>query len=75
MCIYCTQEAITWKKTTQRIVEQFPNLKEKIVRKTGKFALFDDAIQLSNPVDLHLCTIGFLFEHAREAHFDLASPL
>ena len=25
------------KKTTQRIVEQFPNLKEKIVEKTGKF--------------------------------------
>ena len=71
MCILYTG-GDNMKKTTQRIVERFPNLKEKIVGKQGSL-IVDDAIQLSNPVERIFLQLALFFEHPEEAHFDLAS--
>jgi hypothetical protein len=60
------------KKTTQRIVEQFANLKEKVVKKQGS-SIVDDAIHLSNPVEQTFLQLALFFEYPEEAHFDLAS--
>ena len=73
MCIHCIQEGDNMKNTTKRIVEKFPNLKEKIVEKTGKLDSVDDDIQSFNPVERTFLQLALFFEHPEKAHFDLAS--
>ena len=60
MCIYMYTGGDNMKKTTQRIVEQFPNLKEKVVGEEGKLVIVDDAYnrQFSG---MYLFKISFVF--------------
>ena len=60
------------KKTTQRILEQFPNLKEKVLEMNGSGLVVSDDIQSLDSVECTFLKLALFFEYPGEAQFDLA---
>ncbi len=61
------------KNTTQRIVEKFPNLKEKLLDINGSGLVVADDIQSLDSVECTFLKLALFFENPKNAHFDLAS--
>ena len=60
------------KKTTQCILEKFPNLKEKVLEMNGSGLVASDDIQTLGSVECTFLKLALFFEYPGEAHFDLA---
>ena len=61
------------KKTTQRIVEKFPNLKDKVLERQGSGLVIVDDYAISRSSGAIFLKLALFFESPEKAHFDLAS--